>query len=104
MRSIDEKKEDLGELVPGFVNTRRFHGRPDITETISQVVSESAGTTLVVGKSSSFFLLCSRFGFIDVFSTSTIACGPVSLANEVRQVSLGYPTSSLQVEIASFEC
>ncbi|GAA5999354.1 hypothetical protein JCM5350_007034, partial [Sporobolomyces pararoseus] len=79
--SIDEKNEDFGRaLGDSFVNARQFSGRPDIADTISHFVSESAGTTLV------------------------IACGPSSLANEVRAVSLGYPSSSLRVEIASFEC
>ena len=49
--SIDEKKDEFGELVPGLVNTRQFNGRPDIAETISHASSESAGASLVVGKS-----------------------------------------------------
>lgn len=102
--SIDEKKEHFGELIPGLVNTRQFNGRPDIAETISHAVSDSAGTSLVVGKSSSILQLSRRIDFIDSLSPSMIACGPVSLANEVRQVALQYPTFSLQVEIASFEC
>ncbi|GAA5878675.1 hypothetical protein JCM16303_002165 [Sporobolomyces ruberrimus] len=80
--SLDEKKEDdFGRALAGtFVDARQFSGRPDIAETISHVVSESAGCSLV------------------------IACGPSSLANEVRHVTRGYSPSSLRVEIASFEC
>ncbi|GAA6012243.1 hypothetical protein JCM11491_007069 [Sporobolomyces phaffii] len=79
--SIDEKKDDFGRsLGASFVDARQFTGRPHIADTVSQVVSESAGAALVV------------------------ACGPSSLANELRHVSRGYSSSALRVEIASFEC
>ncbi|GAA5836180.1 hypothetical protein JCM3766R1_001987 [Sporobolomyces carnicolor] len=78
--SIDEKGEDFGRsLGSSFVEARQFTGRPDIVDAISKTVSESTGTSLVV------------------------ACGPSSLANEVRHASLAYPASTLRVEIASFE-
>ncbi|GAA6060074.1 hypothetical protein JCM10212_003035 [Sporobolomyces blumeae] len=76
----DEKKADFGQLVPSFAGARHFVGRPDIAEEISSLVAESADVCLV------------------------IACGPASLANEVRRASLGYPGSSLRFEVASFEC
>ncbi|GAA5928689.1 ferric reductase family protein [Sporobolomyces koalae] len=80
LASIDEKKEDFGATLASFVNARQFSGRPDIAQTITEIVSESAGSTLVV------------------------ACGPSSLANEVRYVASSHPASSVQVQIASFEC
>lgn len=51
--SLDEKKEDdFGRALAGtFVDARQFSGRPDIAETISHVVSESAGCSLVIGES-----------------------------------------------------
>lgn len=55
--SIDEKGEDFGRsLGSSFVEARQFTGRPDIVDAISKTVSESTGTSLVVGESFRFSL------------------------------------------------
>ncbi|GAA6002484.1 hypothetical protein JCM10207_001145 [Rhodosporidiobolus poonsookiae] len=78
---FDEKKSDFGEEVRiGAGKARRFTGRPDIQEEITQVVAQSAGRTLIV------------------------ACGPAALADEVRRVTTPFLASSVEVQIAKFEC
>ncbi|GAA5835676.1 hypothetical protein JCM11251_002994 [Rhodosporidiobolus azoricus] len=84
-QSLDEKESDLcggGEEVdvaPG-VKAKRFAGRPDVAQEIERAVADSPGRTLIV------------------------ACGPAALADEVRRVSSRYAGSSVEVQIAKFEC
>ncbi|GAA5901561.1 hypothetical protein JCM6882_006312 [Rhodosporidiobolus microsporus] len=78
--SLDEKKFDLGDEVDFAGKARRFAGRPDIASEIERTVAESSGRTLIV------------------------ACGPAALADEVRRLSSSFVASSVEVQIAKFEC
>jgi hypothetical protein len=47
----DEKREVFGHsLGSSFIDARQFAGRPDIAASISKVVSESTGNSLVIGE------------------------------------------------------
>jgi len=47
----EEKREEFGHsLGSSFIDARQFAGRPDIAASISKVVSESTGSSLVIGE------------------------------------------------------
>ncbi|BGP16028.1 ferric-chelate reductase [Rhodosporidiobolus nylandii] len=75
-----DKKDFFGQEVDFAGKARRFSGRPNIAEEVQRAVEESAGRTLI------------------------IACGPAALAAEVARATSPYLTSSVEVQIAKFEC